>query len=355
MSEPLVRLAALALLALLTSSCATASGPAAEAPSAPGGTARSAPGGATPAPEPPLPDHFRSDDYVVAFARPDDTAASLAARYLGDAAKAWVIEDFTGASSFAAGQEVAIPLKPWNAAGVDADGYQIVPILVYHNLAPQAKGRMVLATKSFEQQMRYLKAEGYRVISMADFVEFTQLRRQLPRKAVVLTFDDGYRAFLEHAHPVLKELGFMATLFVYTDYVGAGRNALSWPELRQLAAEGFDIQAHSKTHTDLRRTPDETDAQFSRRMQAELADPQRLFQRYLGRTTQILAYPYGRTDDDVVKKTRELGYVAAFTVRRQGSPSFVAPLRANRSQIYSEMSLDDFAKNLNVFQREDLR
>jgi peptidoglycan/xylan/chitin deacetylase (PgdA/CDA1 family) len=349
------RFVGMALLALLTSSCATASGPASEAPPAPGGTARSAPGGAAPALEPPLPDHFRSDDYVVAFAGPDDSAASLAARYLGDAGKAWVIEDFTGASSFARGQEVAIPLKPWNAAGVDTDGYQIVPILVYHNLAPQAKGRMVLAAKSFEQQMRYLKAEGYRVISMADFVDFTQLRRQLPRKAVVLTFDDGYRAFLEHARPVLRELGFMATLFVYTDYVGAGRNALSWEELRQLAAEGFEIQAHSKTHTDLRRTPGETDAQFSRRMQAELADPQRLFQRYLGRTSQILAYPYGRADDDVVKKTRELGYVAAFTVRRQGSPSFVAPLRANRSQIYSEMSLDDFAKNLNVFQREDLR
>jgi peptidoglycan/xylan/chitin deacetylase (PgdA/CDA1 family) len=266
-----------------------------------------------------------------------------------------MIEDFTGTSSFAAGQEVVIPLKPWNVAGVDADGYQIVPILVYHNLAAQAKGRMVLATRSFEQQMRYLKAEGYRVVSMAEFVEFMQLRLQLPRKSVVLTFDDGYRAFLEHAYPILKELGFTATLFVYTDYVGAGRNALSWEELRRLGAEGFDIQAHSKTHTDLRRTPGETDAQFSRRMQAELADPQRLFQRYLGRTSQILAYPYGRVDDDVVKKVREVGYVAAFTVRRQGSPSFVAPLRANRSQIYSEMSLDDFAKNLNIFQREDLR
>jgi peptidoglycan/xylan/chitin deacetylase (PgdA/CDA1 family) len=356
-SETCARGIALALLALVVSGCATTSAPSADGPPPTGGTARSVPGAdaTRPVPEPPLPDHFRSDDYVVAFARPDDTAASLAARYLGDAAKAWMIEDFTGTSSFAAGQEVVIPLKPWNAAGVDVDGYQIVPILVYHNVAAQAKGRMVLAARSFEQQMRYLKAEGYRVVSMAEFVEFVQLRGQLPRKSVVLTFDDGYRAFLEHAYPILKELAFTATLFVYTDYVGAGRNALSWEELRRLGAEGFDIQAHSKTHTDLRRAPGETDPQFSRRMQAELADPQRLFQRYLGRTSQILAYPYGRVDDDVVKKVREVGYVAAFTVRRQGSPSFVAPLRANRSQIYSEMSLDDFAKNLNIFQREDLR
>jgi peptidoglycan/xylan/chitin deacetylase (PgdA/CDA1 family) len=182
-----------------------------------------------------------------------------------------------------------------------------------------------------------------------------QGRRQLPKRSVVLTFDDGYRAFREFAYPILKELGFTATLFVYTDYVGAGRNALSWDELKTLQAEGFDVQAHSKTHGDLRRAAGETDAQFSRRMQLELAEPLKLFQRYLGRPSERLAYPYGRADDEVVAKTKEVGYVAAFTVRRQGSPAFVHPLRVNRSQIYSEMSLEDFVKNLNVYHQEDLR
>ena len=75
----------------------------------------------------------------------------------------------------------------------------------------------------------------------------------MPKKTVVLTFDDGYRSFRDFAYPVLKELRFTATLFVYTDYVGAGRNALSWDDLKALAAEGFDVQAHSKSHGDLRR------------------------------------------------------------------------------------------------------
>ena len=95
----------------------------------------------------------------------------------------------------------------------------------------------------------------------------------------MLTFDDGYRSFKDYAYPVLKELGFTATLFVYTDYVGAGRNALSWDDLQGAAAEGFDVQAHSKTHGDLRRRPGETDAQYARRMQAELEQPQDLFKR----------------------------------------------------------------------------
>ena len=173
--------------------------------------------GPTPARPGPRPVAYQSEDFVVTFAQPGDTPEALAARYLGGADKAWMIEDYTGLHAFSPGQEVVIPRRPWNPAGVTPGGYQIVPILTYHNMAEQAKGRLVLAAASFREQMRYLKANGYRVVSLADFVEFTRLNRQLPQKAVVLTFDDGYRAFKDHAQPVLKELGFTATLFIYTD------------------------------------------------------------------------------------------------------------------------------------------
>jgi len=52
---------------------------------------------------------------------------------------------------------------------------------------------------------------------------------------------------------------------------------------------------------------------------------------------------------------REQGYVAAFTVRRESNPSFVRPLQISRSQIYSEMTLEQFARNLNLFHQEHLR
>jgi len=346
---PVARVLALGAVAMIASACATAQP--APAPTPPRAEAPPPPPRAA---EAPLPETFESERFILAFARAGDTAATLAARHLGDAGRAWVIEDYNGAASFAAGQEVMIPKKDWNMSGVEPTGYQIVPVLVYHNLAPEAKGRMVLAAKSFEEQMRYLKAQGYRVISLRDFVEFARLGRQLPRRSVVLTFDDGYKAFKTYAHPILKELRFTATLFVYTDYVGAGRNSLSWAELRELAAEGFDVQAHSKSHGDLRRVAGEPDAQFAKRMQAELELPRGLFQRNLGAAPTILAYPYGATDEDVLRAVREHGYTAGFTVRREGNPSFVSILRANRSQIYSEMSLQDFVKNLEVRHEDKL-
>jgi peptidoglycan/xylan/chitin deacetylase (PgdA/CDA1 family) len=330
--------------ALWLAACATASAP------APGPAPAAAPAKA-----PPRPAAYQSEDFIVTFAQPGDTPETLAERYLGGADKGWMIEDYTGLRAFAPGQEVVIPRRPWNPAGVTPGGYQIVPILTYHNLGEQAKGRLVLAAASFREQMRYLKTNGYRVVSLADFVEFTRLNRQLPQRAVVLTFDDGYRAFKDHAYPVLKELGFTATLFIYTDWVGAGRGALSWADLRELAAAGIDIQAHSKTHADLRRAQGETEAQYARRMQAELEQPQDLFNRNLGRRSPILAYPYGRWEEGLLPKVKEYGYIAAFSVRRQGNAAFVRPLAGHRSQIYSEMTLDDFVKNLNVSQEENLR
>jgi peptidoglycan/xylan/chitin deacetylase (PgdA/CDA1 family) len=343
----------LGAVAVLAAACATADSERAAEPGAPSRTGR--PAAAPVARVEPLPEAFRSDDFVVAFARPGDTAETLAERYLGDAAKSWMIVDYMGRNTFAPGDEVIIPARPWNPAGVETGGYQLVPILCYHNLDRQAKGRLVLAASSFEEQMRYLKKEGYRVVSLKEFVEFMSFKRQLPRKSVVLTFDDGYRSFREFAYPVLKELGFTATLFIYTDYVGAGRNAFSWDDLKALAAEGFDVQAHSKTHGDLRRAPNETEAQFARRMQVELEQPLAMFQQRIGSRPTYLAYPYGRADEDVVKKVKEYGYVAAFTVRREGSAAFVFPLRGHRSQIYSEMNLEDFVKNINVFAPEELK
>ncbi len=298
---------------------------------------------------------FESQDYFVVIAKSGDTVESLAARFLGDKNLDWMIEDYNGSASIAAGQQVVIPKRPWNLSGVTASGYQLVPILVYHNLAPQPKGRMILGAKAFEEQMRYLKAQGYRVVNLREFVDFVSQKRQLPRKSVLLTFDDGYRSFLQYAYPLLKELNFTATLFVYTDYLSAGTSAFTWADLKRLAAEGFDVQAHSKSHGDMVRAAGEPANEYDKRLETELVQPRALFQKNLGFDPNILAYPYGRQDDAVVRRTKERGYVAAFTVRRQGSPSFVDMHRINRSQIYPEMSLDDFIKNLNLFSQEPIK
>jgi peptidoglycan/xylan/chitin deacetylase (PgdA/CDA1 family)/nucleoid-associated protein YgaU len=318
---------------------------------------RSAPGKSlAPTPSKPSakdPKVFESRHFLVTEARAGDTSETLAGRHLGDPNKKWMIEDYTGVRTFSAGQEVVIPKHEWNPVGVYPWGYQLVPVLVYHNISPEDRGKLSIAVRKFETQMRALRAEGFQTVPLGDFLEYTAGRRQLPRKSVLLTFDDGYRSFVQYARPILKDLGFTATLFVYSNFVGGG-GGLSWTELRAIVTQGFDVQAHSKSHGNLRRTDEESQDAYARRMEAELAYPAELFRKNLGRPSDVLAYPYGDTDEEVVQHVAKYGYVAAFTVRRQSNPSFVFPLKISRSQIYSEMTLKDFTQNLTVFQDEEV-
>jgi peptidoglycan/xylan/chitin deacetylase (PgdA/CDA1 family) len=295
---------------------------------------------------------FESKDFIVAPARSGDTSETLAARHLGDVRKSWMIEDYTGIRTFAEGQEVVIPKREWNPVGVFPWGYQLVPVLVYHNMGPEDRGRLLIGVKKFEAQMRALRAEGFQAVSLSDYLEFTAGRKQLARKSVLITFDDGYRSFAQYARPVLKDYGFTATLFVYSDFVGGG--GMSWKELGAMAAQGFDVQAHSKTHTSLRRKEGETQDAYAKRIEAELAYPVEQFRKQLGRASDVLAYPYGDTDDELLPYVVKYGYVAAFTVRRQSNPAWAYPLKISRSQVYSEMSLKEFTANLTNFQDEEV-
>jgi len=295
---------------------------------------------------------FESKDFIVAPARSGDTPETLAARHLGDARKAWMIEDYTGVRTFAQGQEVVIPKREWNPVGIFPWGYQLVPVLAYHNMGPEDRGRLVIGVKKFEAQMKALRAEGFQSVSLSDYLEFTAGRKQLARKSVLITFDDGYRSFIQYARPILKDYGFTATLFVYTDFVGGG--GMSWKELSAMVAQGFDVQAHSKSHSSLRRKEGEPQEAYAKRIEAELAYPAGQFRKQLGRASDVLAYPYGDTDDELLPYVVKYGYVAAFTVRRQSNPAWAYPLKISRSQVYSEMALKDFTANLTNFQDEEV-
>ena len=311
-----------------------------------------------PPPEP-LPSEFKSNDFIVAFARAGDTAESLADRYLKNSGMAWMIEDSCQASSFAEGQVVVIPRRDGNPPGVYPDGYQLVPVLVYHKIGAQQDGLMQVAAGAFEEQMQYLKREGYRAIRLQDFVGYLLNRRQLPKKSVLLTFDDGYKSFLQYADPVLKKVGFTAVLFIQSDQIASRSNPshLSWPELRDLVKEGMELQPHSKTHKDLRRTGGESEAAYTRRMQAELAYPLGLFRTQLSTAADAvasIAYPYGECDENCRRYVKQHGYAVGFTVRRAANAAFEPMLEINRSQVYGTWTLDQFQKNLDTFQREPI-
>lgn len=297
----------------------------------------------------------RSSDFVVLKAARGDTPATLARRYLGDAAKYWVIEDFNNAKNFAPGQEVVIPLGTPNPAGVYATGYQTIPILCYHRFGSDTS-KMVVAPGDFARQMEYLAQHDYRVIRMSDLLEFLQGKRALPKRAVVVTMDDGYKSTYQHAFPVLRRFGFPATVFVYSDYIGS-REGLSWKEMQEMVASGLvDIQPHSKTHSNLGfAQPNEDDAAYRERIEAETQVPLQDISKNLNIPVHTFAYPYGDTNKDVIEQLKQRDYRLAVTVQPGSNAAFAYPYMLQRSMVFGDQDLDAFAKHLDAFEAVDLR
>jgi peptidoglycan/xylan/chitin deacetylase (PgdA/CDA1 family) len=296
-----------------------------------------------------------SADFVPVVVQPGETLATLAEKYLRDADKRWLIADFNEVTSVSAGQEILIPLQAKARGGLSPIGYQTVPILTYHNFSETKQDLMMVRKDSFEQQMNYLASNGYTVITLDDFFDFLEFRKQLPKKAVVITFDDGWQGVYTIALPILKKYGFPATLFVYTDLINGSKKTLSWSQLAELDREGIDIQGHTKTHRNLSKIKNEESlASYVRDVENEITASTRIIKEKLNKDVQYLAYPYGDTNNLIVAFLKKKGYRGAFTVKRDANPFFMDHYTLNRSMIYGGFDLRDFKKNLSVYSNKAL-
>ena len=131
---------------------------------------------------------------------------------------------------------------------------------------------LTLVASTFESHLRALARHGYTTVGLPELFEYMSKRRPLPRRTVVLTFDDGYLDNWTHAVPLLRQYGFRATVLVTPEFVDPRdvqrptledvwggrareedldvRGFMSWKELAASSADGtLDVQSHALTHT----------------------------------------------------------------------------------------------------------
>jgi peptidoglycan/xylan/chitin deacetylase (PgdA/CDA1 family) len=219
-------------------------------------------------------------------------------------------------------EPTAVPsatLVPSPTAGPtpDADAlFRLVelPVLMYHYVEPWPPGpdelRQGLTVKpeDFAAQMAYLHANGYVTVSLYDLVDALAVGKALPEKAVVLTFDDGYRTLMDFAVPVLEQYGYTGTVFVVTQLMDEGfPQYLTWAQAETLAAKGWMIEPHTKTHDQL--------AGRGREFQLyQMLGSLQTVEAHIGRAPRFFAYPSGQYDDLSVQIAKELHLWGAVTV-----------------------------------------
>lgn len=222
-----------------------------------------------------------------------------------------------------------------------------IPVLMYHHVTERG-GFLDVSAKQFERQVKWLAESGYTTLSAERFAAFLK-GEAVPKKSVVLTFDDGYLDNWVHAHPILKRYGMRAILFVVTGligtgaprpYAGQGRDLplcpphqqakdkmfgnyrdevmLRWSEIHAMVQAGtFEIHSHTHTHTRWDLTCASRDEKIER-ISSDLDASRKSLQENLGHASDHLCWPQGYFDDDYKRVAADHGFRHLYTTDARG-------------------------------------
>jgi peptidoglycan/xylan/chitin deacetylase (PgdA/CDA1 family) len=227
------------------------------------------------------------------------------------------------------------------ASGNPAKAKVTVPVLMYHRVAPPSTAtnatsyNLTVSPADFRKQMQWLKRNGYSAISQAALFRAIQGGASLPRKPVVLTFDDGYVDAVTDVLPVLRPLGYPATFFIITSRIGE-RAFLNARQIRTLSAAGMDIGSHTVDHLELPTLAPAARARQLRQSRATL-------ETLLGHPVRWFCYPVGRNDSASAAAVADAGYLLAYTTEGGSVLRADSLTQLPRVRVSGGQSLDSFA------------
>ena len=177
----------------------------------------------------------------------------------------------------------------------------------YHRFGEDDIPSTNIRIAQFEEHIAELRNGGYSVLPLAEVLRAMREGTPLPDRTAAITVDDAYLSTYTEAWPRLREAGFPFTVFVATDVLdaGGGGRSMTWDEVREMAAAGVGIGAHTASHLHM---PEASAAEIA----AELRRSTESFERELGFRPALFAYPYGEMSLPARDAVIEAGYEAAF-------------------------------------------
>jgi peptidoglycan/xylan/chitin deacetylase (PgdA/CDA1 family) len=206
--------------------------------------------------------------------------------------------------------------------------------------------KYAVTPNAFSAQIKWLAMRGYVAISLDQLLAFRRGAASLPRRPVIITFDDGFYDCVSHAAPILRAHGFTAIFYLVAGLMGQASRWLmaergielpliDWATARQLADWGFECGAHSMTHPHLADLP-------ATACHTELRESRELLEQQLGRPIWHTAYPFGSFNQRVRAIAAEVGYRSACSVEIGRATTQDDPLALRRIPITGHDSLLDF-------------
>ena len=184
-----------------------------------------------------------------------------------------------------------------------------IPVLTYHRFSDKKKrgsmASLYMPQKDFDKQMRYLKKKGYRTINCDEFYLWYKGKIKLPKKSVLITFDDGHYGVAKYAYPVLKKYNLKATCFVIGKRTKNGRRGtMRYKTFKKIQKEYPNLEFQSHTWALHKRFSQKGD------YKRVLKDAKKQKSVY---NFKYLAYPYGRYTKGMIRAYKKAGIKMAFT------------------------------------------
>ena len=195
-----------------------------------------------------------------------------------------------------------------------------VSVLGYHEFSKSLPNTaMRIQSSKFRKQMEALRDLGKPIITMEDFMKWKKGEGTLPPQSFMITIDDGWKSVYTEAFPVLKELNFPFTLFLYKKYVvpGGGRS-LTLPMIQEMLDSGLcTIGGHSYTHpfpSEFRKAKNKGQEFYHKFLTTELIDSKTFLEETFSISIPTYAYPGGYITEDMKPFTEKAGYEFLFSV-----------------------------------------
>lgn len=205
---------------------------------------------------------------------------------------------------------LALP-APMARTAATSQRHAAVPILMYHVIArPPATAPypdLYVPTPEFAAQMTWLQLNGYRAVTLKRVYDHWRTGQPLPKRPIVLTFDDGYRSIYVNARPLLSRMSWAGVLNLKIGNMHEdGGLPPRW--IRNLIGAGWELASHTISHPDLTSLS-------AAQLTEEVAGSRWRLQRQFRTPVQFFCYPAGRFDAAVVLSVQRAGYLGATSTR----------------------------------------
>ena len=209
-----------------------------------------------------------------------------------------------------------------------------LPIIMYHHILKEKGklGKFVISPDEFEEDLKYLKKEGYETITADALMRYTEENEPLPEKPIMLTFDDGYLSYAEYALPLLKKYDFCAVVSVvgaYTDEYTKNNDRcvsyayMNWEDIKNLSSsKNTEIQNHtydmhkiSGGRQGCAKMKGENKESYQKLFYEDAKKMRDLIYENTGKQANCFTYPFGFTCVEAEEEIKKMGFKMSLSCR----------------------------------------